>query len=68
MGFRIIIFPFAAIFPAYQGMRTALLELKKTGKTGLSSEFTPKKLFNIVGLKHATEIDEGAGGSTYGKA
>lgn len=68
MGFRIIIFPFAAIFPAYQGMRTALLELKETGKTGLSSEFTPKKLFNIVGLKHATEIDEGAGGSMYGKA
>lgn len=66
MGFRIIIFPFATIFPAYQASREALVRLKKTGKTGLASEYTPRKLFTIVGLEEASKIDAQAGGEMYG--
>jgi len=61
-GFRIIIFPFAAIFPADEATRKAFIHLKKAGKTGLAPEYTPKKLFTIVGLEEATEIDAQAGG------
>lgn len=67
MGFKIIIFPFAAIAPAYKAMKDALATLKETGKTGLGKEFTPKKLFTVVGLEDAVAVDEAVGGSMYGK-
>lgn len=66
LGFRIIIFPFAAIFPAYQAIREAFIRLKETGQTGLEPEYTPKKLFTIVGLEEANETDVQAGGKMYG--
>lgn len=67
LGFRIIIFPFAAIAPAYEAIRNTFLRIKETGKTGLESSFTPKKLFTIVGLKEAMHIDVAAGGAMYDK-
>ena len=67
MGFRIIIFPFGAIAPAYDAIRNTFQQLKDTGKTGLAQDFTPRKLFSIVGLKQAMAIDLEAGGSAYGK-
>ncbi|KAJ9664750.1 hypothetical protein H2198_000096 [Neophaeococcomyces mojaviensis] len=65
LGFKIIIFPFAAIAPAYEAIKNVFVQLKQTGKTGLDSSFTPKKLFTIVGLKEATAIDVSAGGALY---
>jgi 2-methylisocitrate lyase-like PEP mutase family enzyme len=65
LGFRIIIFPFAAIAPAYEAIRKGLQQIKDTGTTGIGADFTPKKLFTVVGLKEATEIDVAAGGSHY---
>lgn len=65
LGFKIIIFPFAAIAPAYDAIRDSLRRIKDTGSTGIASDFTPRKLFTIVGLKEATAVDEAAGGSLY---
>jgi len=67
MGFRVIIFPFAAIAPAYYAIRAAFERVKETGWTGLQKEFTPKRLFEIVGLKEAQAVDSAAGGALYSK-
>lgn len=64
-GFRIIIFPFASIGPAYDAIRQTFVRIKETGKTGLVKSFTPKKLFSIVGLEEAVAVDAAAGGSLY---
>ncbi|KAL3488431.1 Pyruvate/Phosphoenolpyruvate kinase-like domain-containing protein [Aspergillus germanicus] len=67
LGFRIIIFPFAALAPAYEAIRETYAKIKKSGRTGIDPGFTPKKLFTLVGLDDAAKIDESAGGSLYGK-
>jgi 2-methylisocitrate lyase-like PEP mutase family enzyme len=67
LGFRVMIFPFAAIAPAYEAIRNTFERVKKTGRTGLAADFTPKKLFSIVGLKQATAIDAAAGGELYSR-
>ncbi|KAI6784058.1 methylisocitrate lyase [Emericellopsis cladophorae] len=67
LGFRIIIFPFASIGPAYKAMKDGLLKLKEEGRTGVDSEFTPKKLFTVVGLEQAIKVDAEAGGCLYDK-
>ena len=67
LGFKIIIFPFAAIAPAYEAIKHTFEMIKTSGQTGLASDFTPKKLFTIVGLKEATAIDIAAGGQLYTK-
>jgi 2-methylisocitrate lyase-like PEP mutase family enzyme len=64
-GFKMVIFPFASIGPAYSAIRDGLLRIKETGKTGLDSDFTPKKLFTVVGLDEAARIDAEAGGKSY---
>ena len=66
-GFRIIIFPFASIGPAYKAMKETFVRIKETGLTGLEKDFTPKKLFTIVGLEEAIKVDEAAGGVMYAK-
>jgi len=65
LGFRMMIFPFAAIAPAYTAIRDTFLRIKKTGLTGLEKDFTPKKLFSIVGLEEAAAVDAAAGGHMY---
>lgn len=67
MGFRIIIFPFASIGPAYEAIREAFVRIKETGRTGLDGDFTPRKLFGVVGLEEAVRVDEEAGGRLYHK-
>ncbi|KAF9698201.1 hypothetical protein EKO04_003832 [Ascochyta lentis] len=67
LGFKIIIFPFASIFPAYEAIKEAFVRTKATGRTGLDKEFTPKKLFTIVGLKESMALDAAVGGSLYSK-
>lgn len=66
-GFRIIIFPFAAIAPAYEAIRATYRRIKERGSTGIDPDFTPKKLFSIVGLEEAAALDAIAGGSLYSK-
>ncbi|KAJ6030174.1 oxaloacetase-like protein [Penicillium canescens] len=65
LGFRIIIWPFAAIAPAYDAIRNTYRRIKETGSTGINPEFTPKTLFTIVGLKEAVAVDVAAGGTLY---
>ncbi|KAF6810538.1 carboxyphosphonoenolpyruvate [Colletotrichum plurivorum] len=67
LGFKLIIFPFASIGPAYKAIKGGFLRIKETGTTGLEKSFTPKKLFNIVGLEDAAAVDAEAGGSLYNK-
>lgn len=67
LGFKIIIFPFASIGPAYNAIKDVFVRIKETGSTGLEKEFTPKKLFTVVGLEQAMEIDAKVGGSMYKK-
>lgn len=66
-GFRIIIFPFAAMAPAYEAIRATYRRIKERGSTGIDPDFTPKKLFSIVGLEEAAALDAIAGGSLYNK-
>lgn len=65
LGYKLMIFPFASIGPAYQAIRDVFVQLKETGRTGLDKEFNPKKLFTIVGLKEAMARDVAAGGKLY---
>jgi 2-methylisocitrate lyase-like PEP mutase family enzyme len=67
LGFRIIIWPFAAIAPAYEAIRSTYRRIKETGYSGIDPKFTPKALFTIVGLEEAAAIDAAAGGTLYNK-
>ncbi|PYH80664.1 Phosphoenolpyruvate/pyruvate domain-containing protein [Aspergillus uvarum CBS 121591] len=65
MGFRIIIFPFAAIGPAYKAMQEAMEKLKRDGIPGLSKEMTPQMLFRVCGLDESMKVDAEAGGAAF---
>ncbi|KAL5366221.1 Pyruvate/Phosphoenolpyruvate kinase-like domain-containing protein [Aspergillus floccosus] len=65
LGFKLMIYPFAAIAPAYEAMRNTYRRVKECGTTGIHPDFTPKKLFTVVGLKEATAVDIMAGGDLY---
>jgi 2-methylisocitrate lyase-like PEP mutase family enzyme len=65
MGFRIVIFPFAGLAPAYKAMREVYQRLKTEGVTGAEAHMTPKQLFEVSGLKGDLEIDVQAGGMTF---
>lgn len=65
MGYRMMLWPFATIFPAYYAMKSALEQLKKEGRMDLPKDSTPRKLFEVSGLKQSMEIDALAGGSAF---
>lgn len=65
MGFKIIIFPFAALAPAYTAIKAGMERLKETGLTGAGKELSPAMLFRVCGLDESVEIDEAAGGATF---
>jgi len=65
MGFKIMIFSFAALAPAYGAIRSAYELLKQEGRVGTAKDLTPKKLFEVCGLNSAIEIDKGAGGLAF---
>lgn len=65
MGFKIIIFPFAGLAPAYKAIRKEYELLKKEGHTGPEAHMTPKELFSVSGLQASLEIDAKAGGNMY---
>ncbi|KFY08662.1 hypothetical protein V492_06019 [Pseudogymnoascus sp. VKM F-4246] len=65
MGFKIIIFPFAGLAPAYGAIKSAYERLKKEGSTGPESKMTPKQLFEVSGLEESLAIDAAAGGNAF---
>ena len=66
MGFRIIIFSFAALVPAYLAIKGAYERLMKEGVTGIhETEISPRSIFDVCGLEEAMEVDENAGGEDF---
>lgn len=65
MGFRIMIFSFATLAPAYAAIRDTLLRLKNHGVVGTPDGITPVKLFEVCGLGDAMQVDIGAGGGAF---
>lgn len=65
MGYRVIIYSFAGISPAYVAIKSTFEWLKETGSTG--SSVTPKTIFNVCGLKDSIIIDEASGGTAFAK-
>jgi methylisocitrate lyase len=65
MGFRIMIFSFAALAPAYTAIKQAFETLKYKGVTGTKKELTPKVLFEVCGLQDSMQIDANAGGLAF---
>ncbi|PSN72819.1 Phosphoenolpyruvate/pyruvate domain-containing protein [Corynespora cassiicola Philippines] len=65
MGYRIIIYSFAGISPAYVAIKSTFEWLKETGSTG--SSVTPKTIFNVCGLNESIVIDEASGGTAFAK-
>ncbi len=65
MGFKIIIFPFAALAPAYTAIKASMEKLKKEGVLGSAKEMTPQMLFRICGVEEDMKIDAEAGGRSY---
>lgn len=65
MGFRIMIFSFASITPAYIGIRSALTRLMTEGVVGIPEGLGPRKIFEVCGLLDAMKIDTEAGGDGF---
>lgn len=65
MGFRIMIFSFASLAPAYLGIKSTFEKLKKDGITGIPDGLGPKKLFEVCGLMDSVKIDTESGGSGF---
>lgn len=65
MGFRIMIFSFSSLSPAYMAIKTTLEKVKRDGVTGVPKYLTPKRLFDVCGLQDSVEIDNSAGGQSF---
>ncbi|KAJ5697127.1 hypothetical protein N7488_010811 [Penicillium malachiteum] len=65
MGFRIMIFSFASLAPAYMGIRSALMRLKTEGIVGTPEGLGPRKIFEVCGLMEAVRIDTESGGDGF---
>ncbi len=50
MGFKVIIFPFAALAPAYAAVKGGMETLKRDGRMGSQECLTPQMLFRVCGL------------------
>ncbi|KAK6835083.1 Isocitrate lyase/phosphorylmutase [Apiospora arundinis] len=65
MGFRIVIFSFATLAPAYAAIRKTLVRLKTHGVIGTPKNITPVKLFEVCGLQQSMDVDANAGGASF---
>lgn len=65
MGFRIMIFSFATLAPAYVAIRETLTRLKNEGIVGTPKHITPVKLFEVCGLQYSMAVDKNAGGTSF---
>jgi len=55
MGFRIMIFSFATLAPAYKAIKETLERLKTQGIVGTPKGITPVTLFQVCGLQHSSK-------------
>lgn len=65
MGFRIMIFSFASLAPAYTAIKSTMEHLKREGVTGTGKDLTPVKLFEVCGLQESMRLDMEAGGLAF---
>ena len=66
MGFRIMIFSFGALVPAYLAIKGAFERLKNEGVTGVhETGISPRSIFDVCGLEEAMAADENAGGEGF---
>lgn len=66
MGFRIMIFSFAGLAPAFGAIKGAYERLKYEGVTGVQgSGVSPRSIFEVCGLGDCMRIDEEAGGEDF---
>ncbi|KAL4937524.1 hypothetical protein BDV06DRAFT_71491 [Aspergillus oleicola] len=65
LGFKMIIFPFAALGPACAAIQEGMEKLKRDGIPGLDKEMTPQMLFRVCGLDESVKIDAAAGGAAF---
>ncbi len=65
MGFRIMIFSFAALAPAYTAIKGTLERLKTEGVIGTGKALTPRTLFEVCGLEESMMLDKEAGGLAF---
>lgn len=57
MGYRIMIFPFACLGPAFVAIRKTLEKLKAEGVTALPVDAHPRKIFDVCGLEEKMKIE-----------
>lgn len=65
MGFRVVIFPFAALAPAYGAIRAGMEKLKRDGRMDSEEGMTPQMLFRVCGVEESMRIDREAGGGSF---
>lgn len=65
MGYRIMIFSFACLAPAYTAIQTTLEKLKTDGVVGTAKNISPLNIFEVCGLEDSMEIDMLAGGESF---
>lgn len=65
MGYRLMIFSFAGIAPAYTAILNTFTMLKEHGVTGCT--VGPKTIFEACGLDEEMRVDRAAGGSAFAK-
>jgi len=64
-GFRLMIFSFASLAPAYTAIKACFMKILTEGVTGTANDLTPKKMFEVCGLADSMKIDEEAGGTSF---
>ena len=65
LGYKIIIFPCAALSPAYYAIKKSMQDLKRNGELGPEGRMPPREIFEVVGLEESLRIDANAGGLVY---
>lgn len=66
MGFRLMIFSFAGLAPAFGAIKGTYEKLKREGVTGLEGGgVSPRGIFEVCGLGDAMEVDREAGGEGF---
>ncbi|KAH6604404.1 methylisocitrate lyase [Trichoderma cornu-damae] len=68
LGFKLIIHPGLCLTPVFEAVTKAMKALKEDGappKPELNSAFSPKTVFEVVGLHECLRLDEAAGGAAY---
>ncbi|KAJ5617159.1 Pyruvate/Phosphoenolpyruvate kinase [Penicillium hordei] len=65
MGFRIMIFSFATITPAYMGIKATLERLKADGVVGVPDGLGPRTIFEVCGLMDSMKIDTESGNDGF---